>query len=503
MDKPYPIEIPPGLWKNGTKYQAKGRWYDANLVRFYDRTIRPVGGWRRVQDDAGADLAALSGVPRAAKAFRTDTSIVQAVGTVSKLYVVVGGVLHDVTPVGFPAGRTTTGYATASGAYNVGPYGSGYYGQGSQTAQLAEATTWQLDNFGNDLVAVATSDEKLYLWAGDPGTPAAVPSGAPTSCVGVVVTPERFLVALGTDGDVRQIAWASQETSDDWTPSDTNTAGDFRLATNGRLLAGRRTEGETLLFTDADVHKMTYIGGTFVYSFRQIGENCGLLAPNAVVTTGSVALWMAKGGFYKYDGFVAPLRCDVEDYVFGDFNEVQAAKCWGMSVSTFNEAWWFYPSKNSDEIDRYVVYNYAEDHWTVGQLARTAGFDRGAVENPVMLSVDGKLYEHEIDPSLSDARGGVAPYVESGPMELGDGERVMQVQRFIPDAVNIGDVALTVYTADAPAASETATAGPFPLTALTDLRVAARQARFRIAEVTLSAWRVGQLRFSVVESSRR
>lgn len=502
MDNRLSVALPPGIWRNGTRYQAKGRWYDANLVRFFDGTIRPVGGWRRLTDSASTELAQLTGVPRAALAFRMDGGVTEAVATTDHLYVISGGDLHDVTPLDLVAGPADTGPADAAtvGQYNVGLYNVGLYGTGSPTVSVVEAGLWSLDNFGNDLVAVSTADRRLLVWAGDPAVRAAVAANSPQG-TSVVVTPERFLVVLGADGDVRKVAWASQETTTDWTPSDLNTAGDFSLATNGRLLAGRVTKGQTLLFTDADVHTMTYIGGTFVYRFSRVGENCGLLAPNAVVTTGGAAYWMSTRGFHKYDGYVSALRCDVEDHIFSDLNFTQAAKCWGMSVSAYNEVWFFYPSAASNEVDRYAVYNYVEDHWTVGQLARTAGFDRGAVQNPVMVDPDGFVFEHDLDASLSDARDNV--YIESGPFELDEGDRVVQVQRFIPDAKNLGDVELTMYTADNPTENETTITGPFPLTAVTDLRIAARQARFRIQEHAQSAWRVGTLRFSVVPSSRR
>jgi hypothetical protein len=329
-DKLVPITMPPGLFKNGTRNQAKGRWYDANLVRFFDDTIRPVGGWRRLQSDANADFPPLAGVPRGALAYRTDTGgVVQTFGTVSKLYAIVGGVLKDITPISFVAGRSSTVFTTATGAYGSGPFGSGPYGSGSQTAQLSEADTWQLVSFGNTLAAVCTSDKKLYTWAGDPAVLPTVPAGAPSSAVGVVVTPERFLVALGAGGNARLIQWPSQETTTDWVPTAQNTAGDFQLTTNGRVLSGRASRGQTLLWTDADLHTMTYIGGPFLYKVDRVGENCGLIAPNVPIMVSGQAFWMGKNGFFTFDGFVKPIRCDVQDYVFGDFNYVQAAKCWG------------------------------------------------------------------------------------------------------------------------------------------------------------------------------
>ena len=517
--------MPPGLFKNGTLFQAKGRWHDANLVRFFDDTIRPVGGWRRLQSDANTDFPPLDGVPRGSFAYRTDTGgVVQVFGTTSKLYAVIGGVLKDITPGGFVPGLVSTKFTTATGAYGIGPYGSGWYGSGSQTAQLTEADIWQLVSFGNALAGVCTSDKKLYVWGGDPAVLPTVPAGAPANVVGVVATPERFLFVLGAGGNSRVVAWPSQETTNDWTPSNLNTAGDFEIASSGRLITGRATRGQTLLWTDADVHAATYIGGVFVYRFTRVGDNCGVIGPNVPVVVNGQAFWMGSNGFFTYDGFVKSLRCDVQDYVFGDFNYVQKVKCWGQSISEFNEIWWFYPSAGSDEIDRYVIYNYAEDHWTVGKLSRTTGYDFGAVEKPVLVSPTGTMYQHELlndkltivarlannvfladNEWLADgelSRITESPYLESGPFELAEGDNVVKVQRLVPDVKTLGDLNVTLYAAFNPTEDEIAY-GPYALAQPTAIRVTARQLRFRLQEVVQEGWRVGKLKLGIRVGGRR
>ncbi|HEY8309755.1 MAG TPA: hypothetical protein VIG47_04330, partial [Gemmatimonadaceae bacterium] len=359
---------------------------------------------------------------------------------------------------------------------------------------------------------------------GNPAHLPAVPSGAPTSAVGVVATPERFLFVLGANGNARQVAWPSQETTTDWTPGALNTAGDFEVASNGRLVTGRVSRGQTLLWTDADVHAATYIGGEFVYRFERVGENCGVLAPNVPVVVSGQAYWMGSNGFFSYDGFVRPMRCDVQDYVFGDFNYVQAVKCWGVSLSEFNEIWWYYPSAGSDDIDRYVAYNYTEDHWTVGKLSRTAGYDAGAVPQPVLVDLSGVMYEHEMLDSkltvtarladgtffsdnewLADgelSRITETPYVESGPVEIGDGDNVAKIQRLIPDAKSLGDLNITFYGAFNQTEDETVY-GPYALTQPTSLRITARQLRFRLQEAIEEGWRAGTIKLGVVLGGRR
>lgn len=502
-----PIELPPGLFRNGTRLQAAGRWYDGHLVRFLTGTKQPVGGWQRMQAEGNVDLSALEGTPRAAISWSSDSGdAFLAVGTTTKLYVIAGATLYDITPVGFTAGREDTDIlasaATTDGGssfYDYGPYGIGAYGVGSSMAQASEADTWQLDVFGNYLVATWTGTGDLYVWEADPLSPAAIPAGAPASARGVVVTPERFLVALGAGGNVRAVQWPSQETTTTWTPAATNSAGDFELMTNGRLRAGRRTRRETLLWTDADLHTMQYIGGQLIYRFDVAGTGCGLAAPNAVAVFDTVAVWMGRDSFFTYDGFVRPLPCDVHDEVFGNMNKTQVVKAWAMTIAEFGEVWWFYPSATSLECDRYVVWNYRENHWSAGALARTAGVDAGAAPHPVMIAPTGEVYEHEIGQN----RGDEVPFLESGPFQIGSGERVASVQSLIPDEKTRGDVSATLYTAMRPTDTETAHAITSLDAGRYDVRLMARHFRLRLEEARQTDWRVGTLSLGIRQAGRR
>jgi hypothetical protein len=522
-----PLELPPGIFANGTRSQAQGRWHDANLVRFFDKTVRPVGGWRNLRSDSNADFAPLLGVPRAAIAWRTDAEVIQVFGTTQKLYAILGGTMHDITPVGFVAGSADGSYATATGAYNAGDYGSGNFGQGSQTAARLDADTWQLSPFGNYLAGVSTSDQKLRVWTGDPAVLPTVVTGthAPATVRGVVSTPERFLFALGADGHLRRVQWPSQETISNWDyTSPTETAGYFDLVTNGALICGRATRGVTLLWTDADVHAASYIGSPLLYSFSRVGDNCGIISPNAVAMLDGQALWMSQNGFFLYDGYVKQLECEVRDRVFGDMNYMQMSKVWAVVNKEYGEVWFFYPSASSTEIDRYVIYNYQEGHWSIGAMNRTAGYDAGAVQKPVWLDASGAIYEHEmldgkltVVPFLLDgthtldgsaildgelSRSTSRPYVDSGPFTLGNGDRLVQIQRIVPDVQPINDLELVLYTANSPTDDEMQH-GPYPLSQETDVRITTRHLRFRLQEINQEGWRVGSVKLGVVPSSRR
>lgn len=511
IDPLFPVELPPGLFRNGTVRQARGRWYDGNLVRFFSQRIGPVGGWLRLKGDDQINIAALTGKPRAALAYRSDShGILQAFGTHQKLYAITGGSLHDITPVGFTEGIPDSANVLATGKYGAGLYGVGRYGRGPQTLAMTPADTWQLVNFGDRLVAVCTSNRKIYTWDGDPSVLPAIPAAAPTSVLGVVATPERYLFALGAQynaaasafvANSRSVAWAAQETTDDWDPTVPNTtAGDFELTTPGKLMCGRVTRGETLLFTDTDAHVASWIGGVFIYSFKRVGENCGIISPNAVAMPGGQAMWMGANSFYTYDGFVKTVPCDVHDHVFGDLNRQQAVKSWAVTNSAFNEVWFFYPSTGSTEVDRYVVFNYVENHWTTGALSRTTGYDAGTVPDPILVAPTGEIYEHEQTGASHD---GALPFLESGPIEPGEGDRQLRVNALVPDVISTNDLQLTIYGA-ADATSVETVNGPYALDGHpTPARFIAKQLRLRYDALTDADWRVGILRVSGRPSSRR
>jgi hypothetical protein len=331
----------------------------------------------------------------------------------------------------------------------------------------------------------------------------AAAAGAPTGCSAVCVTNERFVFALGAGGDPRKIQWASQESLTDWTATGTNTAGDFLLPGSGRLMRGLRGRNETLLWTDEDVFSAQYVGGTLVYSFTQLGQKCGLMAPAAVAVVDGRAAWMGRRGFWIYDGFVQPAPSEVSDFVFQDFNDTQRAKCWAMSLVDFGEVWFFYPSTNATEPDRYVLWNYRENHWTPGRLSRSAGIDRGAFASPLMAA-SGTVYEHEFSTTHS---GATAPYLESGPIEIGEGDNVVHLTALVPDEATragqqVGSLQATIYTALYPDDTETAH-GPYTLANPTSIRLVGRQLRVRFDEATAGDWRLGVVRLDGVPGERR
>lgn len=302
---------------------------------------------------------------------------------------------------------------------------------------------------------------------------------------------------------VRRAYWATQETVTDWTPTATNSAGGFDIATDGSLVCGVRTKTATLLFTTTDLWSAVYIGQPFYFSFRKEGTNCGILSQRAFVLLDQGAYWMGFGRFHRYDGFVQTIPCDVTDYVFGNFKQSLANLVWAVANTAFNEITWYYPSASATtHTDRYVTYNYVEDHWVFGNLDRACGVARipgAALTGPVLIDSSGNIYDHETGSSHS---GAATPSIESGPLETGNGDRVMRVQRIIPDDKTLGDVQATLYASFYPDQTES-TNGPFSLADPTSVRITARQLRIKIQEVTATAWRLGVLRIGIVLAGRR
>lgn len=488
-----PLKIPAGVYRNGTEYQSSGRWFDANLVRWYQGTMRPVGGWQKRSENT------VSGSARGLLTWRDNSNDRWiGIGTHTHLYVMgETGTVTDITPSGYTAGQ-----AGGEAKLGYGYLGYGLYNYGVSRPDIGEvtqATTWSLDTWGQNLLACANTDGKIYEWDLNTSNDAAVVTNAPTNCTGIIVTAERFIFALGAGGDKRLVKWCDQEDNTDWTPSATNQAGDFNITSSGSLMCGKRVRGLTVLFTDVDVHTATYIGAPYVYSFDRVGTGCGVISKQAVASTDNSCIWMSNSGFWMYDGVVKPLPCDVGDFVLNDINRAQESKIYAVHNSSFGEIWWFYPSGSSTEVDAYVSYNYREGHWSIGNLSRTAGTDRGVFTYPLMISTDGYVYEHET--GLVDHETD-QPFAESGPVEIGSGEVLMNVNKIIPDENTLGDVQVRFSSRLYPTAEERSF-GPYSMANPTSVRINGRQVSVRVEGARSADWRIGTIRFEGTAGSKR
>ena len=487
-----PLEIPPGVSGVGTDLQASGRWRDASLVRWQSGTLAPVGGWVQFAEvDIGAPA-------RGMIAWRDNANDQQiAAGTFEGLHSISGtGVVQDITPVGLSSGFKD---ADKNTAYGGGSFGTGKFGvERVADGAIIPATTWTLDTWGQNLVAANSWDGKLYEWDLIADSAEQI-DNSPENCQGLMVTDERFLFALGADGDPRLVKWSDREDNTKWSPEPTNQAGDIRLQTSGTILCGLNVRGQSLMLTTTDAHSATYIGPPYVYSFQKVGTSCGVVSAQAAASIDQGALWMGQHGFYSYEGgSVANIPCEVEDAVFDDFNYNQQSKVACAVNSEFDEVWWFYPSSGSIENDSYVFYDYVQGIWGVGKLSRTAGFDIGVLPHPVFAGADGKLWAHETGWDY----GGAKPYAESAPIFIGSGDRIMSAVKMIPDERTLGQVQARFKTRLYPTGPEQEF-GPYEMSNPTSVRFTGRQLRMRVEGVAAANWRVGTMRLDLAQRGRR
>jgi len=488
------LDVPAGVYRNGTDLQSMGRWRDASLIRWIDGTMQPVKGWRTRSDTATAAIT------RGMTTWIDNSSDRWiAAGTYNKLYVYnSAGNQFDITPTGLTAGRED---AIAFTGYGGGLFGSYAYGVARpDTVRIQPATAWALQPWGEYLLANNEDDGKVYEWQLNTGTIAAQVANAPVNNRSIVVTAERFLMCLGAGGNPRLVQWSDREDNTTWTPAATNEAGDLELQTSGQIMAGVNVRGQTLILTTTDAHVANYIGPPYVYGIERVGAACGLAANLAYAKVDAGCFWMGVHAFYAYTGGgVQEIQSDVSDYVFNDINRAQISKAFAMSNGDFGEIWWFYPSSSSNENNRYAVYNYVENTWSIGELARTAGSDSGTFRQPMMFDPsDNKIYEHEIGFEY----GGLTPFAETGPIMLGTGDNVISVTEMIPDEKTQGDVSATFKTRFYPNGTERSY-GPFSMSNPTSMRFTGRQVRMRVDGARLADWRVGINRLDTVAGGRR
>lgn len=486
-----PFALPPGIARDGTTGVSKGRYFDAWHTRWNDNdTVKPTGGWRQ----RGTDI--VTGSARACIAWKDNGGVSWlGVGTHSGLFVQNrAGDVFDITPTPFTTGRAN---AVSGTGYGKGPYGVGPYGTPRPDTTLVQpATQWTLDNWGEYLVGVSPDDGKIVQWELNTADEAEAVLNAP-DCKALVVTPEGFLFALASTNP-RTVSWCDQRDNTLWAPDETNQAGDFELQTKGALMCGKVVTAGTLLFTDLEAHMASYIGGNNVFGIRPVGSACGIISRQAVAAIDNRAVWMGQDRFWLYDGYVQELPCELQDYVFGDFNALQASKTYAVRDSANSEVLFYYCSGSSNEIDRCAVWNYKRGFWNLGRVARTCGTDRGAFSYPIFLTSAGEIFEHEVGLNYD----GTMPYSEIGPIEAGDGNRTAKYYGAIPDELHSGDVTLTFYCRDRPNSPEVVR-GPYAVKPKTDFRFDARMARMRISGATASDWRFGTCRLDIRAGSGR
>lgn len=429
-------------------------------------------------------------------------------------------------------------YVSSTG-WGAGLWGAGSFGSATALSETDQLRLWSHDAFGEDLI-INPRNGGIYYWDESSGTSTRAVdittlSGAnlsPTKGLQVIVSDiDRHVIVLGADpivGSARTgaidpllIAFSDQESITEWDPNATNTAGSLRLSSGSQIVGGLRSRQEILIWTDTSLYSMQFVGAPFTFGVNLINENVGLISPNAAVNAPDSVYWMARDGFYAYSGSVQRLVCSVLNYVLDDFNSSQSFKTIAFTNREFNEVGWFYPSSSSTEIDRYVTYNYLEKAWSIGELSRTAWLDDGIFEKPRATGKDSSvnyIYTHE---SSDDADGIPMDnvFIESGDIDIDDGEKFGFVRKIIPDVKFLGEnstngqINFVLKTRNFPgdSLSTNSTSDVTSSTQQNHVRARSRQMVFRAQSDDDAAtgvrtgfkWRLGANRFDIRPDGKR
>ena len=328
------------------------------------------------------------------------------------------------------------------------------WGEAASTGTTAEIRLWNHDNFGEDLL-LNPRDGSIFYWdkSNGTGTRAVLlsslsgASDVPTIAKQVLVSDiDRHIVVFGantigtTTQDPLLIRFGSQESLTDFTPDTTNTAGDLRLSSGSTFIQAVETKQQILVYTDRSLFSMRFIGPPFTFGLQELSKNITIMSPNSAIAVDDVVFWMGKDNFYIYTGRSQQIACTVKNKVFLDFNHSQGDKVVAGVNSQWSEIWWFYPSANSDENDKYVIYNYANQTWYYGTLSRTAWHDRGIREYPIGAGSQ-YLFDHEN--GNDDDGSAMTASIESSQLDIGDGYQFTFIKQLIPDITFDGSTSNT------------------------------------------------------------
>ena len=400
--------------------------------------------------------------------------------------------------------------STLQYGWGVGGWSEGTWGTPRTASDtVLSARTWSLAPYGEDLLALHNDSGVIYYWDATNGTTTrAIPlANAPTANL-LVVSPEtRHIVTFGAGGDPLKVQWCAQDAITDWTPSATNDAGDQRLIDGSEIRAVIRSRGAILVLTDTAVYEMTYIGGEYVFRFRRIGATGPICGPQAIAERDGLVAWMCVDGtFMAYDGSLRQLACPVRRHVFDDINLVQRVKINAGVNGAFTEIWWSYPSANSAEPDKVVVWAYGQGTdvwWLSDDLGRTAWESAGVISAPLATASNRLIYEHETGASADGLD--LVTFVETGDQDIEEGNQLYHINDCIPDLDMTGadadnQVDLTLKARIYPLGTQT-TNGPHqigPSTQKVSTRATGRQIAYRLSSSSTALfWRAGKQRFDV------
>ena len=453
--------------------------------------------------------------------------------------------------------------ASVTGGGNVIAYtetGDHGWGEGFTSGIGQQLRLWTNDNYGQELF-IAPRGGSIFYWIPTGSTYPNSTSGGfgtraqrlstqstaagydgtrvPTATFQISASSiQRFVIAFGsnpydpntasTTFDPMLVRWSDQENPYEWVPAVTNQSGEFRLSSGSFIMGARNTRQEILVWTDAAIYSMQYLGPPYVWGFQILMDNISVMSPNSMITVNNVTYWMGVDKFYMYSGRVETLPCSLWQYTFEDINKEQAFQVFCGGNESYNEIWWFYCSQGSNDINKYVIYNYLERSWYYGTMARTAWLDSGLRQYPMAADYNSRMLFHE---AAVDDVSGIAPvpinsYVQSSDFDIGDGHNFGFVWRILPDVnfngSNVNNPYVTMRVkprqnsgapygaADNPeviSGDNFSTAPTYNVQEFTGqvyTRLRGRQLAFRIESDSLGvAWQLGSPRIDIRNDGRR
>jgi hypothetical protein len=394
---------------------------------------------------------------------------------------------------------------------------------------------WNMANFGQDLL-YGQRGGPLYKWAPFPASTAYNTRGTLVTGTEVplfqnvllISDSSRFVFAMGTNEvydtplDPLLIRWSDQEDYANWAPAATNQAGSIRLSIGSYIVAASQTRQEILVWTDAAIYSLQYLGPPYVWGVTLLQDNISIMGPNTAITVNNVTYWMGLDKFYMYSGRVETLPCSVRQFIFQDINKDQAWQVCCGSNEAFSEVWWFYPSGSSTTNDKYVVYNYLDRVWYYGTINRTAWLDASTNQYPI-AACDAQtlvLHENGVDDAITNPPAAINAYIQSSDFDIGDGHNFGFVWRILPDVTfagaNINNPQVTMVveprinsgapygTPNAPTVTRTQQYPVELYTGQVYTRIRGRQMAFRIESVGVGTqWQLGSPRIDIRPDGRR
>jgi len=494
------------------------------------------GGWGGII--SGAATTAVAG--GTLSAINTTVTVTSTTG-----FTATGNILIDSETISYTGVTGTTFTGCTRG---VGGAGSGAATTHTNGTSVVQSTTftgwgspapsgvgigvqlrlWSQSNYGENLIFNPRGGG-LYYWDTN-ANPNIYDRGVllttgdtPDICNFVMVSDaSRFVIGFGVNdyGSAVQnpmlIRWSDQEDFTQWTPAITNQAGSYILSHGSQIVSALQSRQEILVWTDAAIYSMQYLGPPYVWGFQLLADNLSIVSPNATSTANNVVYWMGVDKFYIYSGRVETLYCPLRQYIYGDINLSQAFQFFSGTNEGFNEIWWYYCSSSSTTVDRYVIYNYLEKVWSYGTLARTAWLDSPLRIQPMATTYGNKLVYHEngVDDGTTNPSSAITSYIQSADFNIGDGNNYGFVWRMVPDitfngsTVNNPSVTFTLRPRQNPGSDYSTSATPTvasaqnyvaqrnysvqQFTQLIYVRVRGRQMAFKVSSDGLGVqWQLG------------